>query len=129
MGPAGGVVVPVVLVVVVPVVVRVTPATPEAVVAPRFFMKYQTATATIARRTKIHSQLKLLPLSVAGGGVVGAGVPVVWAWATEDTNRKAKAEMRFMRLSSGSETEANPQLGTKVPSSHRRLNRVHLVVP
>ena len=78
MGPAGGVFAPVVPVVVVPVVVpaavRFTPATPEAVVAPRFFMKYQTAAAIIARRTKIHSQLKLLPLSVAGGGVVGAGV-------------------------------------------------------
>jgi hypothetical protein len=35
--------------------------------------------------------------------------------------------MRFMRLSSESATEANPQLGTKVPLSGRPLNPVHLV--
>ena len=83
MGPAGGVVVLVVPVVVVPVVVpvavRFTPATPEAVVVFRFFMKYHTAAATIASRTKSQSQLSPPPVSVAGGGVVGAGVTVVWA--------------------------------------------------
>ena len=81
MGPAGGAVEPVVPVVVgpaiVPAAVRFTPAAPEAVVAPRFFMKYQTAAAIIARMTKIHSQFNPLPLSAAG--VVGAGVPVVCA--------------------------------------------------
>ena len=77
MGPAGGVVVPVVPVVVVPVVVLFTPVAPEAVVAPRFFMKYQTAAATRATRTKIHSQFNPRPLSAAGAA--GAGVPVFWA--------------------------------------------------
>ena len=81
MGPAGGAVEPVVVVgpAVVPAAVRFTPAAPEAVVAPRFFMKYQTAAAIIAKMTKIHSQFNPLPLSAAGGGVVDAGVPVVWA--------------------------------------------------
>jgi hypothetical protein len=60
-------------------VVRFTPVTLDAVVAPRlFFVKYQIAAATIARTIKIHNQF-IPPLSVAGGGVVGAGVPVVWA--------------------------------------------------
>ncbi len=81
MGPAGGVVVPVVPVVVVqvavPVVVSNTPATPDAVVALRFFVKYQIAAPTIASSTIIQSQLSPPPVSVAGGGAVGAGV--VWA--------------------------------------------------
>jgi hypothetical protein len=123
LGPAGGVVAPVVPVVVVPVVVRFTPATPEAVVAPlRFFVKYQIAAATIARVIKIPNQLTP-PL--AGGGVVGAGVPVVWAYATEDTNRKARARTRFIEISSRSTSEANTQSSAKVPSSCRSLNPVH----
>ncbi len=125
MGPAGGAVEPVVPVVVgpavVPVAVRVTPATPEAVVAPRFFVKYQIAAATMASRIKIHNQLTP-PLSVAGGGVVGAGVTVVWAEATEETNRKASAVTRFIGLSSRSETQANTPWSKKVPSSWRLLN-------
>jgi hypothetical protein len=96
--------------------VGVTPATPDAVVAPRFFVKYQIAAPTIARRINIHNQLTP-PLSVAGGGVIGAGVTVVWAEATEETNRKAKAETRFIGLSSGSATRANPPSSKKVPSS------------
>jgi hypothetical protein len=108
-------------VVVVPVVVRFTPVTVEAVVAPRrFFVKYQIAAATIARTIKIHNQFTP-PLSVAEGGVVGAGVPVVWAYAAEDTNRKARAGTRFMGCSSGSAPEANTQPSAKVPSSSRPL--------
>ncbi len=82
MGPAGGFVGPVVPVVVVPVpaAVRSTPATPEVVVVSLlFFMKYHAAAATIASSTRIQSQLRPLPVSVAGGGVVGAGFVVVWA--------------------------------------------------
>jgi hypothetical protein len=111
-----------VLVVVVPVVVRFTPDTPAAVVAPRrFFVKYQIAAATIARMIKIHNQFTPL-LSAARGGVVGAGVPVVWAYAAEDTNRKANAGTRFMRCSSRSDARANTQPSAKVPSSSRPLN-------
>ena len=80
MGPAGGFDGLVDPVVVVPAAVRFTPATPEAVVVPRFFfMKYQTAAPMIANRTRSHSQPGPPPSSVAGGGVVGAGVPVVCA--------------------------------------------------
>ncbi len=80
LGPAGGVVGPVVPVVVVPAAVRSTPATPEVdVVSLLLFMKYQIAAPTIASSTRIQSQLSPPPASVAGGGVVGAGVTVVWA--------------------------------------------------
>ena len=68
----------VVVVVVVPAAVRFTPATPEAVVVSvvslLFFIKYHTAAATIASSTRIQSQLSPPLVSVAGGGVVGAGV-------------------------------------------------------
>jgi hypothetical protein len=117
LGPAGGVVLsvgPVVGPAVVPVAVRFTPAVLEAVVAPRFFVKYQIAAATIARRIKIHNQLTP-PLSVAGGGVVGAGVTVVWAEATEEINRKARAETRFIGLSSGAVTQANTPSSKRFP--------------
>ena len=80
MGPAGGVVEPVVPVVVVPVpaAVRSTPATPEVVVVPLlFFIKYHMAAPAIASSTRIQSQLSPPPVSVAGGGVVGAGAVVV----------------------------------------------------
>jgi hypothetical protein len=125
LGPAGGVVLSVGPVVVgpavVPVAVRFTPAALEAVVAPRFFVMYQIAAATMARRINIHNQLTP-PLSVAGGGVVGAGVTVVWPEATEEINRKARAETRFIGHSSGSATQANTPSSKKVPSSWRLLN-------
>ncbi len=84
MGPAGGFDGPfdpvVVGPVVVPAAVRFTPATPEAVVVSLlFFMKYQMAAPTIASRTRSQSQFSPPPVSVAGGGAVGAGVVVVWA--------------------------------------------------
>jgi hypothetical protein len=88
-------------------------------------VKYQIAAPTIARRINIHNQLTP-PVSVAGGGVVGAGVTVVWAEATEETNRKARAETRFMRLSSGSATQANTPSSKKVPSSWRLLNSLRV---
>jgi hypothetical protein len=72
LGPAGGfdgLAVPVVVgPAAVPAAVRFTPATPEAVVAPRFFfMKYQIAAPTIASRTRSHSQPCPPPSSAAGG--------------------------------------------------------------